>query len=182
MRKIVLFSLILISGLLTSCASIPGKVKPGDTLVIGKVEVKAHDFKYSEKTKIDLNATYKQNITLTVKNVVDGKEVQVQTNEDGFFFLKGLKAHNLYYISKVNVAAYSMSGWQTNLFVNLGNSNSFVAYDNQVINLGSTYYDVDGIKQMWSWQISNYYIVKEYFKELSKDSEWGDKNIVEWRY
>ncbi|MCR4742314.1 MAG: hypothetical protein K5866_05540 [Treponema sp.] len=182
MKKIVFIALILLAGILTSCASIPSKVKPGDTLVVGKMEVKAHDYKYSERTGIDLNATYTYNIEITIKDIISGKEFPVMTNEDGFFFVKGLKAHTPYAISKVMVTAYSMSGWYTTFGVTLNTPPEFVPYDNQVVNIGATYFDADGSKSYWTSQTSNHYLVKEYFEELSEGSEWASKNIVDWKF
>lgn len=176
MKKVFsLISAIFLGSLLVSCASIPKKVNPGDTLVIGRVEVKTHDYIPYEDIKI--NGTFHEGIEMTVKNVRSNKELIVKSNKDGCFFISNLVAGDTYEITHLKLTVYSNSGACQWIEVSFSNPRTFVPLDNQVLNIGCTYYDFDGANNWASWQTGNHNYVKEFFKDLPDESEWFEKEI-----
>ena len=181
MKKYYLFSLLTIVAacFFMSCASLPKTVKPGDTLVIGRVEVKAHD--YSLFSGTNLNGTFHSDVELEISEQVSGRKVTIKPNKDGCFYIKGLKAGYSYAVTKVSYMALKDGGGGVKMSVNISYPKYFLAIDNKVVNLGCTYYDFDGAKNWVTWETKNHYYVKEFFNDLQEESEWYDKSIVDYR-
>lgn len=169
-------SLLLV---LSSCASIPKKVKPGDTLVIGRAEIFTHD--YAKYNDIDLNGIFHSEMELTLKDMVFGKERIIKPNEDGCFYISGLRAHGTYGFTKVVYSVHNNDGSGVKMSVNISNPKTFIPYDNIVVNIGCTYYDFDGITNYVTWQTRNHYYVQQFYEDLDQESEWFDKEIVNQR-
>lgn len=182
MKKYCLFSLLTIvaASFFISCASLPKKVKPGDTLVIGRVEVKAHDYGIFNGTV--LNGTFHSNIELEFTQQDTGIKRNVKPNKDGCFFIKSFKPDTTYGITKVTyeVKNAAQDGGVLNSVV-INNPKWFTAADNKIINLGCTYFDFDGSKNWVTINTTNHFYVKQFFQDLEEDSEWYDKDIIDLR-
>ena len=101
MKKSILFNLLALSAVvfLTSCATLPKKVKPGDSLVIGRVEINVHD--YGTFDGINLNETDISEVELVLKDVISGKEKLIRPNKDGFLYITGLTPHRTYAFTQI---------------------------------------------------------------------------------
>ncbi|MCR5765209.1 MAG: hypothetical protein K6G09_04435 [Treponema sp.] len=182
MKKTSLFVLLACCAALifSSCASIPKKAKPGDTLVIGRAEVYSHDYISLYGVKVNGELCY--NIEITIKDMIHGGEKIIRTNEEGFFCIKGLKPAVSYGITKVLYKSYGSDGawFQNSVLIN--NPETFIPYDNMVLNLGTTHYDFDGKKNWVTWRRMDTEKVKKYFLDLheEEDSEWFNKEIIDW--
>lgn len=180
MKKYCLFSLLTIvaASFFMSCASLPKTLKPGDTLIIGYAEIKAHDFTLYSGT--NLNGTFHSDVELEISEQVSGRKVTVKPNREGYFYVKGLKAGYSYAITKVSYMAERDGGGGVKMTVNVAYPKYFVAIDNKVVNLGCTYYDFDGSKNWVTWVTRNHHQVKVFFESLQDESEWYEKDIVEY--
>jgi len=180
MKKSLLFSLSALFALFfLSCASIPKTVNPGDTLVIGRVEITAHDYKRTND--VEINGTYYSEVELTLKDMISGSEKLIKPDENGCFYISGLKAHGTYGFTKVQFLAMANDGHGVKLWVDISQPRTFIPYDNQVVNIGCTYYDFNGAKNWVTWDVRNFFYVQECFNDLEDESEWFDKPIVEQR-
>ena len=166
--------------LFASCASIPKKAKPGDTLIIGRAEVYSHDYISLYGVKVNGDLCY--NIEITVKDIIHGGEKIFRTNEEGFFCIKGLKPSVSYGITKVLYKSYGSDGSWFQNYVLINTPETFIPYDNMILNLGTTYYDFDGKNNWVKWRTSDFDKVKDYFLDLEEeeDSEWFSKEIIKW--
>ena len=170
---------IFLSILFMSCASLPKKVKPGDTLVIGRVEIKAHDIESYDG--LNMNGVFYSDVELELKEQLHGKTRIIKPNKNGCFYITGLKANYTYGFTKASYYVYKSDGGYVKMSVDIPEPKWFVASDNIILNIGCTYYYFDGIKKWVTWETKNHYYVKEFFQELDEESEWFSKRIVDWR-
>ena len=181
MKKVFLFSLftLLAAVLVMSCSSIPKTVKPGDTLVIGRAEAYVHGFKKFQDVKFD--GRILGNMEITVREEKTDKKIMVRTDEDGCFIINKCKAHEKYAIEGYKLTVTSDTGASQSVWVTLYYPPTFIAYDNQVINVGGIYIDFDGENKVATYEVKNHYYVKQFFEDMAAESEWADKPIVDWR-
>lgn len=165
--------------MLVSCASIPKKVKPGDTLVIGRIEV---DIKGAQNFEdVEFNGRFHDGIELTIMESKTKKEKTIYPDEDGFFYISGLKAHEPYQIKSMKITRYGYSGASMWHELPVAGAKNFIPYDNIVVNIGCLNYDIDYEANYYETNYSNYYYVKDCFERLNFESEWFDKEIVDQR-
>lgn len=163
-----------------SCASLPKTVKSGDTLVIGRVEVKAHDYPVFNGTV--MNGTFHSNIVLEFTDYDTGVKRNIKPNKDGCFFIKNFKPNATYGITKVTYEVKNAAqNGGVSCFVNIPSPNWFTPVDNKVINLGCTYFDFDGSRNWVTWNKANHFYVKQFFQDLQDETEWYDKEIIDLR-
>lgn len=181
MKKSLLFSFLALCALMlfASCATLPKKVKPGDSLVIGRVEINVHD--YGTFDGVNLNETDISEVELVLKDVIYGKEKIIRPNKDGFLYITGLTPHRTYAFTHLKFSVVANDGHGGIFNTDLPQIRSFIAYDNIIVNIGCTSFDYNGAKSWVSWKTSNYYYVKENFESLDEESEWFDKEILEQR-
>ncbi|MCR4954242.1 MAG: hypothetical protein K6A43_09230 [Treponema sp.] len=170
---------LLAAVFISSCSSIPKTVKPGDTLVIGRVEAYVHGYKQYEDVKFD--GRILGNMEITVRNVKTRKSFVVKTDKDGCFIINNCKPHEQYALEGYKLQIISNSGYSRTVWVTLSYPPTFIAYDNQVINVGGIYLDFDGEKNVAFYEVKNHYYVKQFFEDFAAESEWADKPIVDWR-
>ncbi len=174
MKKILPVLSIFLLAVLSSCATIPQKVKPGDTLVIGNATIEAFGFENTGLGK--LSGTIHTGIEITFQNTTTKKERTIRTDSDGNFFLSGLTANQPHRISKVSIKVEGGGGSTTHT-VTFTNSEVFIPYDNTVTNIGCTKYIFDGFKNEVRYECRDHYKMRVAFKDISEDSEWADKTI-----
>ena len=181
MKKSLLFSVLtlVIAVSFMSCASLPKKVKPGDTLVIGRVEVKTSG--YENFMDVEFNGIFHDGIELTIRDQITGKERTVLPNKDGCFYITGLKAHGTYGISKLKLTRHGISGAYSWLEFEIPNPKVIIPYDNMVVNTGCLYIYFDYTAGQVSWETKNHFYVNQFFQELEEDSEWFEKKMYNQR-
>lgn len=176
MKKVLgLISTILLAVMLTSCLTVPKKVKRGDSLVIGQVGVRvlgAEAF-----SDIKFNGTFYDNIEIDVTNAKTNHSKMVKPNQKGYFFITGLKPHETYYISRIKMMRSGNGGTQW-VEQSIGPMKSFIAYDNIVVNIGCNLFTFNYLSNEFTYEVRNFNAVKNNFLEAAEDSEWLDKDIV----
>lgn len=174
---LVLCSLV-IPILFMSCATLPKTVKPGDTLVIGRVEIKAHDYKMFGE--YDMNGIFHSDVELELVEQATGRIRKITPNKDGCFYISRLKANSTYGFKKATYKVFKSNGYAW-CSVDIPEPRWFVASDNIVVNLGCTYYDFDGKNNWASWKTTNHFYVKQFFHDIDEESEWFEKDIIDLR-
>lgn len=162
--------------LLTSCASVPKKIKPGDSLVIGQAKIQSRGYK--DTGYGNMNGTFKGGIEITIKDLNTNKEKVIKTDKDGYFFVKGLAPHNPHQISKVKMTVSGNNGTYST-WVEFTNAEIFIPYDNLVTNIGCTTYIFDGKTNTVWFECRDHYKMRSVFKERSEGTEWQDKKIYD---
>lgn len=177
MKKVLqLFTIIAAVTMLASCASLPKKVKKGDSLVIGQVEVRTLGYENYEDVKF--NGTFHDGIELTITDVKTNKEIKVSPDKEGYFYITGLKPHESYRISKFKLTRYGNSGASTWIEPDVYDQRTFIAYDNIVVNTGLHAFTSNWLAKEFIYEIKKHNSVKNHFLEQDFDSEWMDKEIV----
>lgn len=181
MKKIFFSMTVLLLSLISiSCASVPKKMKKGDSMVIGKVDVEAVNYPVSVGD-VNFNGHYMEGNEIIIRNIKTGKEKSITTDKDGYFYVSGLIPHDTYEITTLKVTHYENSGSGITVTTEFSSPRQFVVYDNIVVNLGATFYTLDGSTNMTSWEITSYYLVKQYFQEIAAESEWLNAEIIDSR-
>jgi len=177
-KSFILLSLLSI--LFVSCASVPKAVKPGDTLVIGNLSCIMLGYKNYED--VNLNGTIKEGVELTIMDLKKYSDVKtVKTDKNGFFVITGLTPHESYCISKIKISKTGNSGASltTGLEFTPENRHGFVAYDNAVVNIGTTTYTFNGRDNWVNWSFDEYWEAERMFKQEAAESEWLTKQIYQ---
>lgn len=176
MKKIGLFGILLVLvGVVVSCATLPKEVKEGDTLVIGGFEVQTTG--YNDTGYGRIKSEVKGGIKIHVTDAKSGKEYLYTTNKDGYVYMKNLKAHESYYVSKVEMNVSGSKG-TFSTWVDMPKNDIFIPYDRTVVNIGIKYFVFDGENHRVSWETKGHEIVEFDFSCLDVDSEWMSKDIV----
>ncbi len=180
MKKSYFFVLcsFVVAILFMSCATLPKTVKPGDTLVIGRVEIKAHD--YALYNGYEMNGTFHSDVELELTEQSSGKKRNIKPNKDGCFYIKGLKPECTYGFTKATYKVNHSNGYAY-CWVEIPEPRWFTPIDNKVINIGCTYYDFDGSKHLVSWNTTNHFYVRQFFEDIDEESEWFEKDVIDLR-
>lgn len=181
MKKSVVFKSLLICMLavcFASCASIPKKVQKGDTLVIGYVSVASILNNSDNREFGGRDQTITRNIEVTIENVKNNEKRVVYTDKNGYLFITGLKAHEPYRITKVLFKVNGNAGSSTT-WVNLYNTESFIPYENAVVNIGCTKYIFNQKINQVTYETKDHFRMRSVFKEVSEGSEWADAKIYD---
>lgn len=177
-KSLLIAAVIAFVAILSSCASIPKKVKDGDTLLIGRTEVYVHD--YPDYQDVKINGIYYDHIELTISCVQNNSKKIVRPNKDGYFYITGLTPHYSYYISSAKFTAGSTSGYYYTITLDMSSyEKDFIPYENAVVNMGCLNIDFNGENNYANWSYSRPEIVKANFDTIDSDSQWHDMDYYE---
>lgn len=164
--------------MLSSCASLPKKVKPGEGLVIGRAAFTVQNVAPYEGQK--LNGTYKDGIKLTLVDWDTQAKKEIVLDKDGYFYLSNLNPNHQYTFTRADLGIKLNSG-AYEFWIQMGNPKLFSPKEGQVLNLGYLFLTLNGANNSATWDYSSHYLVKENFQALEEDSEWLDMPIVDLR-
>jgi len=180
MKKVNSFLCIFLSVLiLSSCATLPKKVKENDTLVIGQIHCTSSGYK--KYKDVEINGTYSTGIEMTVLDTITSREYKVLPDKEGYFYIKNLPTHHACCISFVKATrmASSGNGYYVSISIPPEQRKLFIPYKNQVVNLGTIDYFFDGSRNWVTWDYKGFSGVNYHFLNLDEDSEWLSKKIYE---
>jgi len=180
MKKVFfVLGMILSTMILTSCATLPKKVKEGDTLIIGQITCSLSGYDNYEKGKP--KGLSKDKIEAKVLDVNTNKEYNVVPDKDGFFFLKNLPAHHACVISYIKVTRTDPngSGYYVTFEVPASQRKVMIPYSDAVVNAGTYKYYFDGKRNWVTWENTGNSAVNVHFKQMNEDSEWFEKKMYD---
>ena len=172
------FILLILAGLFfTSCATLPKKVTPNETLLTGCIKATAHG--YATYGTSSVNNSKSTKIEITMSDSKDMKVYKIKPNKDGLFVIKGLSAGETYRIRNLKLISEGGDGSSAWVFVNFQNHKPITMDSEAITNIGYIAIDFDGKTNYTTWTIDRHYYVEDKFKALAEeeDSEWAYKRF-----